>query len=54
MSGSGSSLRQLQTLHLSIWWRALVNTERAMTGLIVLAVLRTGLESGHITPDGFP
>jgi pilus assembly protein CpaF len=31
-------------------WRALVRTERAMKGLVVLAVLRTGLGSGHITP----
>ncbi len=32
-------------------WRALMRTERAMTGLIVLAVLRTGFCSGHITPS---
>jgi hypothetical protein len=31
-------------------WRASMRTECAMTGLIVLAVLRTGSWSGHITP----
>ena len=31
-------------------WRALVRTERAITGLIVLAPLRGGLGGGHITP----
>ena len=39
--------------HPFISWRARVRTERAITGLVVLAVLRTGLGSGHITPAGF-
>ena len=50
MSASGSSLRPLEVRFPSVSWRALVSTEHAMTGLIVLAPLRGGLGGGHITP----
>jgi hypothetical protein len=52
MSGSGSGLHQLEAPHPSMSWRAQTRTERAMTGLIVLALLRSGLRFGQPTPRG--